>query len=71
MNETNDQKQQILKELTYFGTIDNAIFLITKEGCEECVTTKQLLANKNINYFEIKYETLSKESKNQIFDIRK
>lgn len=69
--ETFSQTQEFLKELTYFGTINHTVFLITKEGCDECSKTKLLLNEKSISYFEVKYETLSKESKNQLFDIRK
>lgn len=48
-----------------------AIFILSKENCSKCAQAKKDLSEKGLNIIEIPIETLSKEAKRSIVDIRK
>ncbi len=51
--------------------VKKAVFILSKENCSKCEQAKKDLSAKGLNIIEIPMETLSKEAKQSIVNIRK
>lgn len=54
------EQSSVLNTLNLLGNEDAIVLIITKEGCSQCTKTKELLKTQNIDFMEVKYESLSK-----------
>jgi len=65
------EQNSVLNALNLLGSEDNIVLIITKEGCDKCIKAKELLEKQDIDYMEIKYETLSKSWLMKLYKFRK
>jgi len=65
------EQNSVLNALNLLGSEDNIVLIITKEGCGKCIKAKELLEKQDIDYMEIKYETLSKSWLMKLYKFRK
>jgi len=65
------EQNSVLNALNLLGSEDNIVLIITKEGCDKCIKAKEILEKQDIDYMEIKYETLSKSWLMKLYKFRK
>lgn len=59
------------ENLSLLGTEQNLIIVITKNGCKGCEILKDKMNQNNVEFLEIPYESLQKNFKQSIFNMRK